>query len=388
MADADAQAYFNFLMNHQWDELADQAVMIQKKPEAYQRRVHQIVSEMGLDELVTMLAECPCGELLHWSFLLSILSHLLTSRAAIKRLVKAKNVMRKITIIFNNSFWVWIHTRVDNYKDLENTIRISIYILQYCALVMKPDAEFWHDLCQCIDLTRAFSWGNNFKVEKERNCWQMKVLQFIHILQTVHIYSLHLGHKMRKHYRLTKFAPIPKDCGARLEMQLSIKKYMVFCSSPKCDKSVHKDGVFRHCSQCMLSRYCSTACQKYHWTHGHRDSCQALEDYEQLLKVLKVVGWCEQSLDGYSCPSRPLWVWRRSTWATDTTDSWSPLCSGLRFNIKTVFPRYRIPMLKIRWSWDRLIFNMGIPILVRRHLYIETAPWCLVQYGISILNWT
>ena len=31
-------------------------------------------------------------------------------------------------------------------------------------------------------------------------------------------------------------------------------------------------------------------------------------------------------------------------------------------------------MLKIRRSRDRLIFNMGIPILVRWHLYIETAP--------------
>ena len=31
-------------------------------------------------------------------------------------------------------------------------------------------------------------------------------------------------------------------------------------------------------------------------------------------------------------------------------------------------------MLKIRRSWDRLIFNMGIPILVRRHLYTETTP--------------
>ena len=34
----------------------------------------------------------------------------------------------------------------------------------------------------------------------------------------------------------------------------------------------------------------------------------------------------------------------------------------------------RIPMWKIRPSWDRLTFNMRIPILVRRHLYIETAP--------------
>ena len=33
----------------------------------------------------------------------------------------------------------------------------------------------------------------------------------------------------------------------------------------------------------------------------------------------------------------------------------------------------RIPMLKIRRSCDRLIFNMGIPILVRRHLYTETV---------------
>ena len=32
-------------------------------------------------------------------------------------------------------------------------------------------------------------------------------------------------------------------------------------------------------------------------------------------------------------------------------------------------------MLKIRWSWVSLIFNMGIPILVRWHLYIEMLPW-------------
>ena len=50
---------------------------------------------------------------------------------------------------------------------------------------------------------------------------------------------------------------------------------------------------------------------------------------------------------------------------------WIP---GPRLNIKTVFPRYGIHMLKIRRSRDRLIFNMGIPILVRRHLYIETVP--------------
>ena len=42
--------------------------------------------------------------------------------------------------------------------------------------------------------------------------------------------------------------------------------------------------------------------------------------------------------------------------------------------IKTVFPGMGIPMLKIRRSRDRLIFNMGIPILIRRHHYIEIVP--------------
>ena len=46
--------------------------------------------------------------------------------------------------------------------------------------------------------------------------------------------------------------------------------------------------------------------------------------------------------------------------------------SGPRLDIKTVFPGMWFPMLKIRRSGDRLIFNMGILILVRRHLYIET----------------
>ena len=47
-----------------------------------------------------------------------------------------------------------------------------------------------------------------------------------------------------------------------------------------------------------------------------------------------------------------------------------------------------IPMLKIRRSWDRLIFNMGIPVLVWRHLYIETAPrwWHRATHNAGLLS--
>ena len=43
-------------------------------------------------------------------------------------------------------------------------------------------------------------------------------------------------------------------------------------------------------------------------------------------------------------------------------------------------------MLKIRRSRDRLIFNMGIPILGKDNLYIETEPWFLDESGVYAMN--
>ena len=45
-------------------------------------------------------------------------------------------------------------------------------------------------------------------------------------------------------------------------------------------------------------------------------------------------------------------------------------------SILRLLPKYRIPILKIRRSLDLLIFVIGIPILVRWHLYIATALGC------------
>ena len=50
--------------------------------------------------------------------------------------------------------------------------------------------------------------------------------------------------------------------------------------------------------------------------------------------------------------------------------------TDMGLNIKTVFPGEGIPITKIRRSWDRLIFIMGILILVWKHLYFGTVPKC------------
>ena len=52
-------------------------------------------------------------------------------------------------------------------------------------------------------------------------------------------------------------------------------------------------------------------------------------------------------------------------------------------NIKMVFSGMGIYIIKIRWSWDRLIYIMEISILVRRHHYIETEPWFLHGHSSS-----
>ena len=51
--------------------------------------------------------------------------------------------------------------------------------------------------------------------------------------------------------------------------------------------------------------------------------------------------------------------------------------SGTRLNIKTVFPRYGDSRVKDKTVTRRLIFNMAIPILIRRQtsLYTETHSW-------------
>ena len=57
------------------------------------------------------------------------------------------------------------------------------------------------------------------------------------------------------------------------------------------------------------------------------------------------------------------WVWAWSD--LGSVSIWRPSFKGIG-----------ISMFKIRWSRDRLIFNMGsICWLVRRHLYIETSPF-------------
>ena len=61
--------------------------------------------------------------------------------------------------------------------------------------------------------------------------------------------------------------------------------------------------------------------------------------------------------------------------------SWPGPC----FNIKHIFLGIEISMIKIRRSWDRLFFIMGIPILGSQHLYTSSLA-SLTQWPLGGFN--
>ena len=49
------------------------------------------------------------------------------------------------------------------------------------------------------------------------------------------------------------------------------------------------------------------------------------------------------------------------------------------FSINMLFYQCRKSLVEIRGSYDRLILTMAFPMLVRRHRYIESGPWQLIE---------
>ena len=76
-----------------------------------------------------------------------------------------------------------------------------------------------------------------------------------------------------------------------------------------------------------------------------------------------------------SASGMPCWwrTWRWTYWKV------GGMPQGTRFKIKAIFPGIDIPAVKMSWSWDCLMFKVGIPILVRQHPYSErpSGPFLL-----------
>ena len=78
------------------------------------------------------------------------------------------------------------------------------------------------------------------------------------------------------------------------------------------------------------------------------------------------MGWNYLSIPDFNGANIEAWEW---------ISNFILYFPGPRFNIKCHLTSIGNPIVEIRRSYDRLISTMGFPILVRRHLYIESGPW-------------
>ena len=78
---------------------------------------------------------------------------------------------------------------------------------------------------------------------------------------------------------------------------------------------------------------------------------------------------CDMCVHIISSSRSPIITWYCMQYSSDRDDL-GPVSIW-----KCCFTGIGIPMIKMRRSWECLIFIIVIPILVRLHLYTETAPW-------------
>ena len=107
--------------------------------------------------------------------------------------------------------------------------------------------------------------------------------------------------------------------------------------------------------------------------------CNIIEDEVYFLSVVAASHTLKSnSLNYFSYSSKCLtsvnvfsfWVPEpESTQYSGKLHSYTRAC----LNVKTTFPGMGVSNIKIRRSWDRLIFIMGIPILARRHFILRQA---------------
>ena len=94
------------------------------------------------------------------------------------------------------------------------------------------------------------------------------------------------------------------------------------------------------------------------------------------LEIVEFVGNSTTSWKAYLTKTSSIQI-ATPLWGESTCDRWSRLIknrdpSQYKDRLSQVWDSH---VIKIRRSRDRLIFNKGITILVRRHRYIETATW-------------
>jgi len=272
-------------------------------PPRARAKTHQYISEVLLDDLLMMIAEVKCTELMNFGILMRMLRDITCTTAAVKRIIKCKSIVHKIMTIFTSTCAVHKindpsgktgHVKYISYP----TIELCARVMGVCVLGSKPNEALWKEMWDTFN----FSWLIDVEhdpTQSEHN-WNWIGPDIIHYLVNIHNCQVRMSDVLLRQVPLRRTTgEMPSMAGDRMVRFLSEKQYVVFCSSKECNQFCDKDTVYRHCSQCMMARYCTKECQLAHWKGGHKKQCLK----SSIPEDVPTVPWCRKTDDYYCSPS-------------------------------------------------------------------------------------
>ena len=267
------------------------------------RKSMQVLSEMATDVILKLIAETTSSNWDEYQEAIMLLYTVSDNAAAVRRIIKAKQVLRKIIHVLGDSL---ICSGVMSSEIVHNIIRNSWWVLRLCVYSSKPDAEFWMEMFDSFSFTllMVHDVEEGYDDCKNNIDWRCQVAHVIGTLKYVHkCTNMDVSEMFKnkdvcveelKKYLSDEF-PNSKDSPHHklsyyITEVMKLDQYIIFCSSPNCRECVNEDRIYKHCAACKLSRYCSPACQTYHWKNGHSTECLGVK--KSFVESIEVTSWC------------------------------------------------------------------------------------------------
>ena len=254
---------------------------------------YQYFSELAINKVLLDIAKLPEGELRQAESLIQLLVISIHNAAALKRLLQANTVLRKIAMILNEA--VRLHV---------TGVRSCSTLVERCLLILAVSSEFSKkgNTALWTYVFEGFDWDASavpVNMMDNNKGWKPLMFDLLETLEFLHDYKIPCngpgisGMVDRNADDAKKVMPkydkpLIERLNEKIQQEIGLWAGLWWCSNPKCDAD-SENGKFSLCGGCKLTRYCNQKCQKSHWLKGHKRQCLIFKD--AVCETTEIVAW-------------------------------------------------------------------------------------------------
>ena len=228
-------------------------------------RIMQEIAETGLNQLLDFICAQEGNErLVFLSTPLLVLELCCSSSAVVRRVISYPGIVTTMQEIIEENIGTVLQWLSRPYTHMDDIQIVTCTTIRYTIQLV---GKFMPFLTQKKGLLAWWTARITQYLDTAREAWRSALVSSpLHMLCGTLLYVNEAKCDLEKNGNIRQ----PFDVIGAMNHGAY---YGVFCSSLKCSVMAWRDGVLPHCSRCMLARYCSRECQKYHWKHGHQKNC-------------------------------------------------------------------------------------------------------------------